>query len=186
MLSFHRIQKQLMEVFEVVTPGRENAAAHGAGIQQVLALAAFEIEALLSQAFRANSTSPKSDMSNWIALAKPMRLGEWEAKLPYFPEWQWVRPFAQRTSAVPRWWTAYNKLKHEPDRRWKADLEAAISATCAVRILLEAHFGPGIRSLLIPAGPAEVEITRRPRWAPDEVYFAPLGNNSLTPILALT
>jgi hypothetical protein len=185
MLSFHRIQKQLMEVFEVVTPGRENAAAHGAGIQQVLALAAFEIEALLSQAFRANSASTRSDMSNWIALAKPMRLAEWQAILPYFPEWQWVRPFAHRSSAVPPWWTAYNKLKHEPERRWKADLEAAISATCAVRILLEAQFGPGIQSLLIPGGPAEVEITERPRWAPEEVYFAPLSGKPLTPIPAL-
>lgn len=183
MLSFHRVQRLLLDVFETVTPSRENAAAHGAGIQNVLALAAFEIEALMGQAFRANcasQNSDRSDMGDWVALSKPMRLAEWETVLPYFPEWQWVRPFNQsNNNGVPSWWTAYNKLKHERSRRSRANLEAAVTATCAIRILLEAQFGSGIESLLIPAGPADIAISRRPNWRSDEVYFAPLRGRPL-------
>ena len=66
-----------------------------------------------------------------------------------------------------------------------ANLEATINAVCAVRILLEAQFGPGIEELLPPVGLGDVVITRRPDWSAVELYFPPAQGAPLQPIPAL-
>lgn len=187
-IAFHRIQSQLQEIFEVVTPRRCSAAAHGAAIEQTLTLCAREVEALFRNAYDANrgSRNPEHDISDWHELLALMKLDAWKAQLSYFPEWQWVQPF-QNWSAhrAPFWWTANNKFKHDDAKRWLADLESVISAACAIRILLEAMFGPGIAELIPPTGLADIAITGRPIWDADEVYFPPLGEEPLQAVPAI-
>jgi hypothetical protein len=180
-IALHRIQRQLAEIFEVITPTPSHAQVHGEAIGQILTLAATETERLLKECYVANS--PPTDrgklfrelkMGNLHSLHRPMRLGEWEVCLPYYDDWPPFRPFADWTqAAVPAWWTAYNSRKHNPNRRDAANLESAISSVAAVRILLEVEFGPGIEALLPPAGPASISVRSTPSWSGIELYSSP-------------
>lgn len=120
-VALHRIQRQLAAVFEVVTPTDAQRAVVGEAIGQILALAAFEVERLLREAYVANCSPvrlarrDRLTMGDFHALAQPMRLAEWAACLEFYDDWGEVRPFASWTgSAVPAWWTAYNRRKHDP------------------------------------------------------------------------
>jgi len=187
LLAYHQLQRRLATIFEVVTPAQASTASYGTAIQQVLALAAMEVETLLREAFNANSSTnkPHSSMNDWARLAAPMRIDAWTAKLEWFPEWPPMHPFkGWGPGAAPPWWTAYNKLKHDDSLRSTANFESAISAVAAVRILLEAQFGPGIAARMEDGGAAQIVTTNAPRWLPGEVYFAPRdGANVAVPAL---
>lgn len=181
-VAFHRIQRQLLEVFEMVSPIRQHETVFGAGIQQVLTLAAREVETLLRAAFEENAPSftRNPNINNWHGLHEPMRLGEWSAALRHFPEWGTISPFCDWTiSQAPSWWTANNKFKHEEELSGRANLGAAIAAMAAIRILLEGQFGPGVEEFLPDAGLTIIDITSRPRWSVDELYFAPARGEPL-------
>ena len=187
-VAFHRIQRQLLEVFEMVSPIRAHETVFGAGIQQVLTLAAREVETLLRAAFEENAPSSNghSNIKNWHRLHEPMRLGEWSAVLRHFPEWGALSPFCDWTANhAPSWWTANNKFKHEEDQSGRANLGAAIEAMSAIRILLEAQFGPGVEEFLPDAGLTTIDITDRPKWSTDELYFAPSRGEPLVAVPAL-
>ncbi len=187
-VAFHRIQRQLVEVFEIVSPVRSNAEAFGAGIQQVLALAAMEVETLFRGAHELNCSSRPASASidSWVQLAAPMRLVQWSAQLRHFVDWGAVSPFQDWTAAAaPFWWTANNKLKHEETKSNLANLAAAVSAVAAIRILLEAQFGPGVNAFLPDAGLATIDIDQCPTWAPTELYFAPRRGAALVSVPAL-
>jgi len=177
-IALHRIQRQLENVFEVVTPNTEHAEVYGEATGQILTLAATEIEQLLKEVFVANSDPAQRahlfrslNMGALFALVAPMRLREWEARLQFFDDWPAIRPFEAWTNgAVPPWWTAYNARKHDPAGRSESTLINAISAVAAVHVLLEAQFGPGIENLLLQTGTSTLGITAKPTWADVELY----------------
>lgn len=179
-VALHRIQRQLADVFEVVTPNDAHRGVAGEAIGQILALAAFEVERLLREAYVANcspqrlAARDRLTMGNFSALAPPMRLAEWAACLEFYDEWGEVRPFVTWTGgAVPAWWTAYNRRKHDPAGAASANLENMIACVVAVRVLLEAEFGPVVESLVPEEGIASIRVTARPTWSPEELYFPP-------------
>lgn len=180
-IALHRIQRQLEEVFEVVTPNVAHANVFGEATGQILTLAATEVEQLLKETFVANSRPADRarlfdtlNMGRMFPLVQPMRLGEWEARLQFFDDWPASRPFATWTNAaVPAWWTAYNARKHDPNGRNASTLQHAISAVIAVRILLEAEFGPGVESLMPQTGTSTMNVTTRPAWDDVELYSPP-------------
>lgn len=187
-VAFHRIQRQLLEVFEVVAPIRAHETVFGAAIQQVLTLAAREVETLLRAAFEKNAPNfnGRSTIRHWHQLHAPMRLGEWSAVLGHYPEWGTISPFRDWTAGqAPSWWTANNKFKHEEEQSCQANLGAAIAAMSAIRILLEVQFGPGIEELLPDAGLTTINITNRPKWSADELYFVPARGEELRSVPAL-
>ena len=187
-VAFHRIQRQLLDVFEMVSPIRLHEAVFGAGIQQVLTLAAREVETLLRAGFESNcrSSNTLSNIKSWSTLREPMRLGEWDAVLRHFPEWGAISPFRDWTTAqAPSWWTANNKFKHDEEMSSRANLGAAIAAMSAVRILLDAQFGAGVDEFLPDAGLTAIDIVGRPKWSIEELYFPPPQGESLVPVPAL-
>lgn len=187
-VAFHRIQRQLLDVFEMVSPIRPHEAVFGAGIQQVLTLAAREVETLLRAAFDGNcpSSNALSNIKSWFALREPMRLGEWDAVLRHFPEWGVISPFREWTAThAPLWWTANNKFKHDDEMSGRANLGAAIAAMSAIRVLLDAQFGTGVEEFLPDAGLTELDIVHRPKWSVEELYFVPLQGESLEAVPAL-
>lgn len=177
-IALHRIQRQLEEVFEVVTPNPAHAEVYGEATGQILTLAAAEVEQLLKEVFAANSNPAERprlfrslNMGAMFPLVAPMRLREWEVRLQFFDDWPVIRPFATWTNAaVPAWWTAYNSRKHDPAGRSESTLDNAINAVAAVRILLEAQFGPGVENLLPHIGTSTLNVTTRPVWADVELY----------------
>lgn len=187
-VTFHRIQRQLLDVFEMVSPIKGHEAVFGAGIQQVLTLAAREVETLFRAAFEENcpNTNTPSNINAWYALREPMQLSEWHAVLRHFPDWGAIFPFRDWTTGqAPSWWTANNKFKHEEEMSARANLGAAISAISAIRILLDAQFGPGVEEFLPDAGLTTIDIAGRPKWAAEDLYFAPPRGEPLVPVLAL-
>lgn len=180
-VALHRLQRQLADAFEVVTPLRAHAAVHGEAIGQILALAAFEIERLLRSAYIANHPSgvvgsrDLLTLDDFFALAAPMRLSEWEVRLAYYDEWGPIRPFSTwARSSAPTWWTAYNNRKH---KSLGAQLADAIECVAGVRILVEAEFGPIAAELLPGAGVADLQVLARPEWLPEELYFPPCDDH---------
>ena len=178
-VALHRIQRQLASVFEVVTPTQAQRGVMGEAIGQILALAAFEVERLLREAYVANSpphriAGRRLSMNDFHALLQPMHLADWGASLEYYEDWGEVRPFSGWTAAaVPGWWTAYNRRKHDPGNATSANLESAIACVLAVRVVLEAEFGPIVGRLLPDEGIAAIRVTARPVWRPEELYFPP-------------
>jgi hypothetical protein len=49
---------------------------------------------------------------------------------------------------------------------------------------LEAQFGPGVEEFLPDAGLTTMDITGRPKWAADELYFAPPARGE--PLIAVS
>lgn len=184
-IAFHRIQRQLADLFEVVTPARSNSAVYGPAISQILATCAMEVEALMRAVFEANTGKAESNVNDWHRLLPHMRLDEWQTELSYFPEWSWIRPFyGWSQHRPPDWWTANNKLKHEATRSWRADLGTVIAAAAAILVLLEAQFGPRVTYMLPNAGLAQMTITARANWSSSELYF-PAHRGAMTPVHAL-
>ena len=160
-VAFHRIQRQLLDIFDYVTPCKENLTTFGAAIQQLLAITAIEVETLLRDTYQLNcdTKSEHSTICDWHKLAGPMRLAEWEVELEHFADFGKLAPFRNWTrDAAPKWWTANNKLKHDSSLASRANLGAAIDAVGAVRVLLEAQFGSGVRDILPDAGLAAIKM----------------------------
>jgi len=187
-VAFHRIQRQLLDVFDYVTPCKENEPTFGAAIQQLLSIASIEVETLLREAYRLNCPTKleRSSITDWHKLAGPMRLKEWRAKLEHFSDFGDLAPFDNWSeSAAPKWWTANNKLKHDVSLSQSANLGAVVNAVCAVRILLEAQFGSGIHDILPDAGLSTLQIAYEPDWTVEEMYFHPLPGNEIAHVPAL-
>jgi hypothetical protein len=165
-VAFHRIQRQLLDVFDYVTPRKANELAFGAAIQQLLAITAIEVETLLREAYRLNCSAAidRSNIVNWYRLAAPMRLGEWRATLVHFTDFGELARFFLSASA---------------------NLSAVINAVSAARILLEAQFGSGIHDILPDAGLSALQITYEPDWTVEEMYFCPLPGDDTCNVPAL-
>lgn len=178
-IALHQIQKILAGVFEVVTPGPGHDEMSGGVLRQLLLLSAVEVEGLLKGVYRANQATPtgNANINTYARLVAPMRLNEWGASFSYFDESGVARPFDRwSVGQPPRWWTAYNALKHEPTHpvRYRDVLDACL----AVRVLLEAQFGPFAETVLPEAGLAAIEIVASPTWETEEMYYPSIGRHA--------
>jgi hypothetical protein len=165
-IALHRIQNMLASVFEVVTPGQLHDEVSGGALRQLLLPSAVEVEGLLKGTYLCNLAGPPSGPLNihtYARLARPMRLDEWTVSFSYFDEAGVARPFAGwAPGQPPSWWKAYNALKHQPEQpiRYRDALDCCL----AIRVLLEAQFGPYCERLIPEAGLAAMQIGDRPAW----------------------
>jgi hypothetical protein len=172
--------QRLGAVFQVLEPHNDNLDAYGHELRHLHILACTEVESNLKAVMNANGGRPKGknlSISDYHRLDDPMRLTEWVIELPSHPNLTPVCPFAGwHAGQAPRWWTAYNAVKHNREENLsEATLRCVIDALAAVYVTVAAQFG--VEQLHLHHGAMVVveELLARdfPKWEPTEFYLPP-------------
>ncbi|MDB5576428.1 MAG: hypothetical protein JWR80_1604 [Bradyrhizobium sp.] len=138
---------QLEAICRVVEPSPATLHVHGHEIRNLILLAATEAEMHWRGVLRANGMlRDRYSTNDYVAIATPLRLGDYAIAFDRFPELQEVRPFAGWDPAAPTaslaWYAAYNAIKHDREQAFAhATLGHAFAAISACTILLVAQFG---------------------------------------------
>ena len=174
------LTSQLQNICQTVHPDTTNFKAFGHNIRNFLILACTEVEAQWSGILRANSYDKNNMNTNqYVKLAEPMRLREFEVRFPMFPWLQPIKPFSvwgitgKPTSELP-WYTAYNAVKHNRELEFNcATLEHAFQAAAACYIMLIAQFGVSFRGPYDHSDLNFFELAARPVWPLEDVCLMP-------------
>ncbi len=142
------LKSLLKKLFETVDAYWPNLESYGHNIANLLVLACIEVEVQRKEVYwiHANTVSDRLTTAHYVKLKMPFRLHEYIVDLPFYPWLQSIKPFENRDISTPtqsiEWYDAYNEIKHN---RWanfnKANLKNAISAVCAVAILIKVQYG---------------------------------------------
>lgn len=183
-LAMTRVQlavlvRALDRICETVHPSRENMAAFGYEIRNLLVLAAMEAEAQWKGILAANGvTADRLSTADYVKLLAPMRLAAYRVRLTAYPWLSGIAPYATWDTAAPTkslgWYDAYNLTKHDRETAFStATLEHAITAVFAVVVMVVAQYGS-------PSGLGQrSELSDRftfdglPEWEPGDVYISP-------------
>lgn len=183
-LAMTRVQlavlvRALDRICETVHPSRENMAAFGHDIRNLLVLGAMEAEAQWKGILAANGvTADRLTTADYVKLVAPMRLAAYQVRLTAYPWLGGIAPFTTWTPTAPTrslgWYDAYNLTKHDRESAFStATLEHAITAVFAVVVLVVAQYGS-------PDGLGQrTELSDRfnfdslPQWEPGDVYIHP-------------
>lgn len=173
--------ERLANLLEVIEPVEANSKTFGHLNRQLLILACTEVEAAWRGILKANGYSSSKNRfttNDYVKLLAPMRLSEWEVKLTHGSGWPAMQPFRNWSAVSPTesldWYNAYNLVKHDrEDQLPRASLENVLNAMAAVAIMAWASFGELVVCKESVPLAALLEPTRRPSWAPEEVYYGP-------------
>ncbi len=146
------LKRMLNLVFSNIYPSPSNLETYGHTLKDLIILACIEIENQLKGVYYAHKINPKDKpyFNNYYELKKILRLDEYFVTLPLYPELPSFSPFQNWTignkkNSTPEWYDAYNGIKHNQDNEFiKATLRNAISAVCALAIILKAQYGDNI------------------------------------------
>jgi hypothetical protein len=112
---------QLREVFRFVAPSIENKNVYGDQIRSLLILASTEVESAWKTILIANNGATAGDRlttKDYVRLCEPLRLHPWKVKLPGFPDYGAIAPFASWDKNTPtaslHWYDAYNERALRP------------------------------------------------------------------------
>ena len=88
--QLHSLSTQLEQICRVVDPEDKNLETFGHEIRNVLLLACTEVEAQCKGILKDNGVSKERMTTvDFVSLATPMKLREYEIDFPYYP---WIRP----------------------------------------------------------------------------------------------
>lgn len=167
------LQDQLEKICRVIHPTQKNFDAFGHDIRNLLILACTEVEAQWKGVLTANGAMGEST-NDYVKLAQPMRLADFEVSFSYYPWLTAFKPFDGWSSSAPTkslvWYDAYNKVKHDGEKEFEqATLQNAFQAICGCVVMMYAQFGQSgykYRETLS----AYFELTGKPKWHATEVY----------------
>jgi hypothetical protein len=181
--SFQAVRNLLAVIenlFRYLEPHPDNAKAYGHEQRQLLILACTEVESSCKAVLKANAypTPPNDRWStrDYVKVAAPMHLREWEIGLRYHPEFPPFKPFENWNTANPTtslsWYDAYNAVKHDREDNFKrATLQNAIVATGAAYLMVHAQFGQ-FSHVLADSGET-FWVSASPKWPLSEFYVPP-------------
>lgn len=167
LVSLHRLERQMINLFHTVEPESRNDNAFGHAFRDTLLLACSEVELLFRQALRDNGHQgdPKNwKMNEYVKLREPLGLDSWVVKLVDYPDYGDLQPFLGWKASIAnqpkdpnsnpgptdslKWYAAYHGVKHERDNNFhEANLRNVVSAVAGVFVLLASQFGLGTRTL---------------------------------------
>lgn len=141
----------LDQILNTIFPSTENLKAYGYNIRNLLVLACIEVEAQLIGIMKSNELAQKTryTTNDYFKLKHPLHLHEYSTNLSLYPHLNAFSPFnswdeSSPTQSLP-WFDHYNAVKHNSELNInKATLESAISAVCALSIILRAQYGASI------------------------------------------
>lgn len=182
--------RRLRELLEFIEPRGKNLNAYGHETRNLLLLASNEVESAWTAVLRENKYARNGNwtVKDYVKLAVPMRLPEWEVALIGHPHVPPMRPFAAwSTTHVLPWYQAYNKTKHDRESDFgRATLQNCIEALAGVFVMVSAQFGTWVnyRAGLTPLkmqlwSPEEravidtFRLTAEPQWPLSECYAPP-------------
>lgn len=182
--------RRLRDMFDFIEPRGRNLATYGHETRDLLLLACNEAESAWTAVLRENKYKRKGNWTvhDYVKLAHPMRLPEWEVELVGHPHVQPIRPFKAwaTTHALP-WYRAYNSVKHDRESNFaQATLANCLEALAGLFVMVSAQFGTwanyraGITPLQMQLKSPEeralidtFRLTREPTWPLSEHYAPP-------------
>lgn len=177
LVSFMRL---LDDICQTVHPSTATFDTYGHSIRNLLILACTEVESHWRGVLLANGCErDRFTTHDYVKLAKPMRLGDYGIRLPYYPGLDPFRPFngwaeGSKPSQGLRWYDAYNKVKHDRDGEFhRAKLVHVFDAVVACAVMLIAQFGETEAFRWRTEFGWFFWIKDRPSWEADEVYIPP-------------
>jgi hypothetical protein len=180
---------QLEEICRTVHPDASTLQTFGHNIRNLLILACTEVEAQWSGVLRANKyPSTKMTTNDYVKLAEPMRLKEYEIRFRSFPWLKPFKPFASwSTTGKPTqdlgWYAGYNRTKHNREIDFRAaTLERTLEALTACYVMLLAQYGGSFYRRFHNQKALVFEAVAWPSWQLNEVYIGPdsYGQNGHT------
>lgn len=171
--------EQFKEIFKSVEPTGRNLQSFGSLIRNVLLLAAMEFENECKGVLNANGYKPVGGGDRWttvdfVKTLRPLRLGEYQVRLGYYPNLQPWTPFAGWSSVQPTqtlpWYAAYNAVKHDREVNFhQSTIENALNALIGCAIMLAAQHRL-ITNWKDQIG-AFFQFSKHPDWRPEELYI---------------
>ena len=160
--QFFSIENILINAFQYVLPVERNANTSSVKFATIIRESCnlFEIisRRLYIQFFDL-STTEKLDIYNFLSLDFFLNYSSTELKAPILESFHdsggkiepyqslknWNRNEPLKPEHIPKWWTAYNKIKHDIDSLGEhATLENAIYSLSALFILIKIVYGDGL------------------------------------------
>ncbi|MEQ1555029.1 MAG: hypothetical protein ABL929_12660 [Ferruginibacter sp.] len=160
--QFFSIENILLDAFQYVLPVESNANTCSVKFATVIRESCnlFEIisRKLYIQFFEVDTNS-KLDIYNFLSLDHFLNLSRIELRAPvlecyhakgekiepYLSLQSWNRNEALKSEHIPKWWSAYNKIKHDIDSLCNhATLENAIYSLSALFLLIKIVYGDGL------------------------------------------
>lgn len=160
--QFFSIEAILLDSFEFVLPVYSNANTYSVKFATIIRESCnlFEIisRKLYTQFFEVSS-SDKLDIYNFLSLDSFLNLSKIELRAPlldcyhenankiepYSTLSNWNRNEPLKPEHIPKWWTAYNKIKHDIDSLYNhATLNNAIYSLSALFVLIKTVYGDGL------------------------------------------
>jgi hypothetical protein len=148
--ALYGLVERLNELLLYIEPEAAGLKAYGPRSRELLILACTEVENTWTHYMRRSGAAiPKNGFktSNYVKLAAPLCLAEYEIKLAPYAYAPAVRPFNGWSAGAPTqsipWYDAYNKTKHDRALHLpEATLERCIEAVAASVIMFCVRFGP--------------------------------------------
>jgi len=155
------IERELIKTFEYVEPNTNNYRTNSVRFASIVRESCNLFE-LVSKDFYSklfNSGKKKMNIKDYLSLDAYLYYRDEELSSPYivasnngksfdlFPFKElmsWDRQSEIQDAFIPKWWSAYNKIKHTQDGIRSATLENAILAVCGVYVLINSIYGEGV------------------------------------------
>jgi hypothetical protein len=160
--QFLSVEETLLQAFQFVSPAQKNAKAFSIKFASIIKESA-NIYELVSRHLYGQFYDYGNDylnIYNYLSLDKHLEFSEAEINSflfydqfdasvevyhPFDSISGWDKVSSIQSSHIPKWWTAYNKLKHTNEGLdTRATLVNAIAAVGAVFVLLHKVYGPGV------------------------------------------
>lgn len=182
-LQYLGIEEELERSFRFVFPSDENADAYSLKFAEIIRSASNAYEVHAKHLYCEFYGEYDLNVFNYLALDVHLQLSEQrvtqlaaigsfqnhpEVERPFHLLAKWDRASCVQAEHVPKWWTAYNKIKHSNDGvKSHGSLANSMGATAALFLLIERMFGFGVLQggfYKDPEPPISV-IRNHPRWA---------------------
>lgn len=140
--------RDLRSIMDYIHPNNQNLECYGHHTRSVLVLAAMDFENECKGLLRAHNYNVANDRfttNDYVKVAAPLRLEDYEITLSHYPSLPPIKPFdgwdrSNPTLSLP-WYHAYNKCKHDREAHFdQATLKNAIHAVCGVAVMLTAQY----------------------------------------------
>lgn len=187
--QLHSLNTQLEQICRVVHPEGTNLNTFGHEIRNLLLVACTEVEGQCKGILNENGiTKERMTTNDYVVLASPMKLRDYEVAFPYYPWVRPIKPFEQwGLTGTPtrelQWYSAYNEVKHDRESKFhQATLMRAFEAVAGCFVMLCAQYGWDFALKDDAAERAFLRLVKAPQWTPHEVYVPPFESADLKKI----
>jgi hypothetical protein len=139
---------KLSEIFLTIEPTPNSLSTYGHKIRELHLLACMEVENYLKDYLNEGMTAPpnRPTTNDYVKLASPLYLGEYNVDLLQFPDVPNIFPFRSWDKSEPTksltWYDNYNKSKHNRRENFGCStLGSAIDSVAAVVVLFTVRYG---------------------------------------------